>query len=100
MMGLKHSGYETKEKKILGKQNACARCKYSCAGRRLWWRLAKPLGRSDQALRDDTFMADFYHGDGQPQIILSDDQDSGYGVLTSETYMAALLVIPGTWKMD
>jgi hypothetical protein len=45
-------------------------------------------------------MADFYHGGGQPQIILSDDQDSGYGVLMSETYMAALVVIPGTWKMD
>jgi hypothetical protein len=99
MMGLKHSGYETKEKKILGKQSAYARCKYPCASRRLSWRLAKSLGRSDRALRHDTFTAHSYHGGGQPQFILSDDQDLGYGVLMSKTYMAALVVIPRTWKM-
>jgi hypothetical protein len=37
-------------------------------------------------------MAHSYHdGGGQLQFILSDDQDSGYGVLMSKTYMAALV---------
>ena len=32
-------------------------------------------------------------------LFFLDDQDSGYGVLMSKTYMAALVVIPGIWKM-
>lgn len=43
-------------------------------------------------------MADFLPWWWPATIHSSDDQDLGYGVLTSETYMAALVVIPGYGK--